>query len=524
MVERKSQRAEGRGREKRFATKENCTHQTITSRGKIYDMRNTAPEKITGFSKKRERVQGINCAPRHVDRADLDRAQRAVNGCNEFVHLRCGAGNLVRRCEKSCEKKLRATFSQRVTRSTHIQSLSDLRFLAAVAAVPELRAPRHRPLNAIRWRAQVTGCCRASRRRRFGSIPDNLNCTRSAVGEMEGIGTNQMWGFTPSLDAQCTGAAMSRSSSSASSASSSSARQWQPPSDPAAPLNILVVGTGDIRHVLHTVCAARGHCARKLNVRVIADGGISAGIKFISMYFGLFVLCSCLMRTLMLLRFLHTQFTTSLYVYNSSPSLSLSGPLSSSSTTHQFFVFDDTIECLARHLLLMTVALDGDLNIPERAQLVLELHGNALLRSKTRTYLADKAGELLRALAAADRAAASALVSASASASSTSTSTSTSSSTSSSASSSSSASASSSTASALAAFDLSHLKHKERDALEDVLRFWRAAKPADFDMGKLRELRCRHHFKVMHAAARCQSVSQSASEPSDMQSDGHAIQ
>ncbi len=146
----------------------------------------------------------------------------------------------------------------------------------------------------------------------------------------------------------------------------------------------------------------------------------------------------------------------------------------------------------------MAVALDRDLNIPERAQLLLELHGNALLRSKTRTYLADKAGELLRALAAADRVAAAASASAASSTSASAASSSSLASAAVSATPAAAAAAASSTATqlALAAFDLSHLKHKERDALEDVLRFWRAAKPADFDMAKLRELRNRHHFKV----------------------------
>jgi hypothetical protein len=57
---------------------------------------------------------------------------------------------------------------------------------------------------------------------------------------------------------------------------------------------------------------------------------------------------------------------------------------------------DDTLECLARHILLLLLATDTELAIPERIQLFLELHGNVMLRPRTRTYLADKATELLR--------------------------------------------------------------------------------------------------------------------------------
>jgi hypothetical protein len=144
------------------------------------------------------------------------------------------------------------------------------------------------------------------------------------------------------------------------------------PSTTADLLNILLVGTCDIRHVLKTVCFARRHSVRAL----------------------------------------------------------------------RFFVFDETMECLARHILLMSIASESDINIPERGQLLLELHGNALLRSKTRSYLADKATEFMKSLTSSPE--------------------------------------------LLNRFDLSQLKHKERDALEDVFRFWKAAKTADFDMSKLR--------------------------------------
>ena len=103
-------------------------------------------------------------------------------------------------------------------------------------------------------------------------------------------------------------------------------------SDALPPLNILVAGAGDIRHVLQTMSRAGRH--------------------------------------------------------TSPPHRPL-----------HFYVIDDTLECLARHLLLLLVATDTRRPVPERMHLWLELYGNARLRQKTRTALAEAATELLRMLA-----------------------------------------------------------------------------------------------------------------------------
>lgn len=44
------------------------------------------------------------------------------------------------------------------------------------------------------------------------------------------------------------------------------------------------------------------------------------------------------------------------------------------------YVHEEEPEGLARHLLLLAVLLDGQLQARERAQLLLEVHGNSLLQ------------------------------------------------------------------------------------------------------------------------------------------------
>ncbi|GFR44766.1 hypothetical protein Agub_g6097, partial [Astrephomene gubernaculifera] len=60
----------------------------------------------------------------------------------------------------------------------------------------------------------------------------------------------------------------------------------------------------------------------------------------------------------------------------------------------QLVVWEDSPEGLARHLLLLAVLLDGRLVARERWELLLELHGNALLRERAAGYLDEKARQL----------------------------------------------------------------------------------------------------------------------------------
>ncbi|GLI70938.1 hypothetical protein VaNZ11_016033 [Volvox africanus] len=60
----------------------------------------------------------------------------------------------------------------------------------------------------------------------------------------------------------------------------------------------------------------------------------------------------------------------------------------------QLVVWEDSPEGLARHVLLLAVLLDGALTPRERVEMLLELHGNAVLRERAAAYLDEKARQL----------------------------------------------------------------------------------------------------------------------------------
>jgi hypothetical protein len=53
-------------------------------------------------------------------------------------------------------------------------------------------------------------------------------------------------------------------------------------------------------------------------------------------------------------------------------------------------VYEEDAEGLARHLLLLSVLLDGSLLARDRMETLLELHSNALLRDQTAAYLGEQ--------------------------------------------------------------------------------------------------------------------------------------
>ena len=55
-------------------------------------------------------------------------------------------------------------------------------------------------------------------------------------------------------------------------------------------------------------------------------------------------------------------------------------------------MWEDSPEGLARHVLLAAVLLDGGVPAAQRGQLLLELHGNAVLRRRAAEYLGAGGG------------------------------------------------------------------------------------------------------------------------------------
>lgn len=116
----------------------------------------------------------------------------------------------------------------------------------------------------------------------------------------------------------------------------------------------------------------------------------------------------------------------------------------------QFWLYEDNPEGLARHMVLLSIALDFGLPRRERAEIFLEVFANTQLRERTAVYIAEKAKELRRFMAKGDG--------------------------------------------PLAAFlDVDELKMRDRDALEAVFGTWFVG--VDFDAARLRDERLRAYYR-----------------------------
>lgn len=60
-----------------------------------------------------------------------------------------------------------------------------------------------------------------------------------------------------------------------------------------------------------------------------------------------------------------------------------------------FYVHEESPEALARHLLLLSIAYDWEQPLSRRANLFLEVFGNALVQERTSKYIAAKRAELI---------------------------------------------------------------------------------------------------------------------------------
>ncbi|TMW57472.1 hypothetical protein Poli38472_003397 [Pythium oligandrum] len=187
---------------------------------------------------------------------------------------------------------------------------------------------------------------------------------RTTSGVMMSLGTVNMWGFSPSFDMQ-DGVAS--------------------PHKEDTPLNLLLIGPGDIRHVLHTIAHRRrwGKQLRPINI----------------------------------------------------------------------YVYERSVETLARHMLLMQIAQDWELPLRQRVSTFLEVFGNTLVQERTSAYLEEKAKALIDSVHyergwLANQ------------------------------------------------FDLSHLKMKTRDELVDNFHSW--FQKVRFDVVKLRDHRLRHYYEVRY--------------------------
>ncbi|KAL9978714.1 hypothetical protein ACROYT_G016264 [Oculina patagonica] len=123
------------------------------------------------------------------------------------------------------------------------------------------------------------------------------------------------------------------------------------------------------------------------------------------------------------------------------------------------YVVENNLEIYARHLLLLSIALEprDRLGLQERTELFLELFGNSLVRPQASEYLQQKSTDFIRMITDPDYLEA-----------------------------------------CLPVFNFSQLKFKERDQLESIFKFWRNTDPKLFDICKHWEERLRQYFAVRY--------------------------
>ena len=117
-----------------------------------------------------------------------------------------------------------------------------------------------------------------------------------------------------------------------------------------------------------------------------------------------------------------------------------------------FYMHEYTKEVLARELLSLLIINDLSLPVRERVEFFLDIYANALTRERTADYVQSQAQNLIKIITQHKDAPLIKCI-----------------------------------------FDLSGLKFKERDDLEEIFRSW--STNMDFDIGGLRDQRLRYHYK-----------------------------
>ena len=110
-----------------------------------------------------------------------------------------------------------------------------------------------------------------------------------------------------------------------------------------------------------------------------------------------------------------------------------------------FYILEHPIQVLARDLLMLEVIMDFEVPIRQRANVFLEIYGNALVQERTARYI-EQIGQKLRGVVADG-------------------------------------------ASTLGVISLEHMKYRERDVLESVFKSY--MRNDTFDMKHLRDHRLR---------------------------------
>jgi len=117
----------------------------------------------------------------------------------------------------------------------------------------------------------------------------------------------------------------------------------------------------------------------------------------------------------------------------------------------RFFLHESHHEVLARHLLFLQIVNNTALPVRERMEAFLSIYGNSLVRERDVTYVADIAPEFVELITDNSMHPLASVV------------------------------------------NLSHLKFRDRDVLQDIFKGW--GKDVPFDVEALREQRCRGYYR-----------------------------
>lgn len=117
----------------------------------------------------------------------------------------------------------------------------------------------------------------------------------------------------------------------------------------------------------------------------------------------------------------------------------------------RFFLHESHHEVLARHLLFLQIVNNKALPVRERMEIFLSLYGNTLVRERDSTYVNDIASEFVELVT------------------------------------------DNSTHPLAEIVDLTQLKYRDRDVLQDIFKGW--FKGVTFDVESLREMRCRGYYR-----------------------------
>jgi len=117
----------------------------------------------------------------------------------------------------------------------------------------------------------------------------------------------------------------------------------------------------------------------------------------------------------------------------------------------RFFLHERHHEVLARHLLFLQIVNNRALPVRERMETFLSLYGNTLVRERDESYLAEIAAEFVELVTDNSLHPLAEIV------------------------------------------DLTHLKYRDRDVLQDIFKGW--LKDVPFDIEALREQRCRGYYR-----------------------------